>query len=74
MDRMSQNPSPIEAEDYFRQLIAEGEMEQPDEVEYDPAANELLFFWNEEKVCVVLELDSDAPVEVFARVGDSPPA
>ena len=65
--------TPRDVERRFRQVLAEGEIEQPDDVEYDPAANELLFFWNEEKVCIVVELDSDGPVDVFARSGSQPP-
>jgi len=67
------NPTPDQAEEYFRQMLADGEIEQPDEVEYDPAANELVFFWHEPKLAVVLELDSDAPLDVFPTAGVQPP-
>lgn len=58
------NPTPDQSEEYFRQMLADGEIEQPDDVEYDPAANELIF-WHEPQLAVVLELDSDAPLDVF---------
>ena len=65
MDEPPANSTPAEAEAYFRRMLSEGDLEQPDEVEYDPAANELIFFWHEPKLAVVLELDADAPLEVF---------
>lgn len=67
------DPTPSEAEDYFRRVLADGDMAQPDEVEYDPAANELIFFWHEPKVAIVIELDSNGPVEVFSCAGVGPP-
>ncbi len=73
MDPPPSNPTPDQAEEYFRQMLADGEIEQPDEVEYDPAANELIFFWHEPKLAVVLELDSNGPVEVFPCAGAQPP-
>ena len=49
-------------------MLADGEIEQPDDVEYDPAANELVFFWHEPKVAIVVELDGDGPVDVRPRL------
>ena len=73
MDDPPTNPTPSDAEEYFRAMLAEGEIEQPDDVEYDPAANELIFFWHESKLAVVLELDADAQLEVFPMAGVQPP-
>ena len=73
MDAPPEHPTPAEAEEYFRQMLAEGDIEQPDDVEYDPAANELIFFWNEQKLAVVVELDSNEPLGVFSRSGGQPP-
>jgi len=67
MSEVPADPTPDQAEEYFRQMLADGEIEQPDEVEYDPAANELVFFWHEPHLAVVLELDSDAPWTSFRR-------
>lgn len=58
---------PAEAEERFRRLLRDGDIDQPDEVEHDPAANELIFFWNDPQVAIVLELDSHEPVEVWPR-------
>lgn len=73
MENVPRNRTPDQVEARFRQVLAEGDVEQPDEVEYDPAANELLFFWNEQKVCIVVELDADGPVGVFSRSSSAPP-
>ena len=73
MDAPPEFPTPAEAEAYFRDMLSEGDIAQPDDVEYDPAANELIFFWHEPKLAVVLELDSNEPVEVFSRAGTQPP-
>lgn len=73
MDGSPRHRTPDEVEARFREVLAEGEVAQPDDVEYDPAANELLFFWNEQKVCIVVELDSDGPVDVYSRAPGRPP-
>jgi hypothetical protein len=73
VDTPPEHPTPEEAESYFRQMLADGEFEQPDDVEYDPAANELIFFWHEPKLAVVPELDSDSPLDVFPMAGVQPP-
>lgn len=73
MDDPPANPTPPEAEEYFRATLADGEIAQPDDVEYDPAANELIFFWYEPKLAVVLELDTEAPLEVFPMAHSWPP-
>ena len=73
MDAPPDFPDPAQAEIHFRAMLSEGDIAQPDDVEYDPAANELIFFWHEPKLAVVLELDSNEPVEVFSRAGVQPP-
>ena len=73
MSEVPVNPTPDEAEEHFRQVLADGDIEQPDDVEYDPAANELIFFWHEPKLAVVLELDSNAPLDVFSMASVQPP-
>lgn len=67
MSEATTRTDPADAEASFRDLLRDGDIDQPDEVEYDPAANELVFFWHEPKVAIVLELDSDEPVEVWPR-------
>jgi len=73
MSEVPADSTPEEAEEYFRQMLADGEIDQPDDVEYDPAANELVFFWHEPKLAVVLELDSNAPLNVFSMASVQPP-
>ena len=72
MSEVPAEPAPEEAEEYFRQMLADGEIEHPDDVEYDPAANELVFFWHEPKLAVVLELDSNAPLGFFPASAQPP--
>jgi len=72
MSEVPAEPTPDQAEEYFRQMLADGEIEQPDDVEYDPAANELVFFWHEPKLAVVLELDSNAPLGFFPASAQPP--
>ncbi len=72
MSEPPEHPTPEEAEEYFRVMLSDGEIEQPDEVEYDPAANELVFFWHEPQLAVVLELDSNAPLGVFPASAQPP--
>ena len=67
------NRTPQEVEERFRQVLAEGDVEQPDEVEYDSAANELIFLWHGPKVAIVVELDADGPVGVYPRTPMRPP-
>jgi len=44
MSEQPAQPTPEKTEERFRQLLREEDLEQPDEVEFDPAANELIFF------------------------------
>jgi hypothetical protein len=39
----------------FRRIITDGDLVQPDEVEYTPAS--LIFKWTEQKLAVVVDLD-----------------
>lgn len=50
-------PTPEAAERRFRDLLRESGLDQPDCVEHDPLANELIFMWEDRKVAIVLELD-----------------
>jgi hypothetical protein len=50
-------PRHRQAEADFRRLLEEGGLAQPDAVEVSPG--ELVFFWHEPKLAVVLELDAD---------------
>jgi hypothetical protein len=43
------------AEEQFRQLLRDAEVTAPDRVEY--AVGELTFFWDQQQVAVVVELD-----------------
>ncbi len=56
MSTNQQGPSPEAAERRFRELLRESGLDQPDHVEHDPLANELIFTWEDRKVAIVLEL------------------
>ena len=51
------------AERRFRQLLEDNGLEAPDRVAYDP--EELVFFWEEQKLAVVVEL-GDMPATADA--------
>ena len=53
--RMDPNPRHRAAERRFRQLLEDNGLEAPDRVEYD--ADELVCFWEEQKLAVVVELE-----------------
>ncbi|HEY8467971.1 MAG TPA: hypothetical protein VIL04_14335 [Solirubrobacterales bacterium] len=53
----SEPPTPEAAERRFRELLRENGIDQPDSVEHDPLANELVFLWEDAKLAVVLDLD-----------------
>lgn len=72
MDKLDQPPTPEEAEARFRALLDEGGFDQPDEVEYDPGAGELLFLWREQKVAIVIELREDPPSGLGALAPEPP--
>jgi hypothetical protein len=61
-------PSPEEVEEHFRNLLDREGISQPDEVEHDLAAGELLFRWYEQKVVIVIELSENGPVDVRSGV------
>jgi hypothetical protein len=52
---MEPSPRHHAAEAQFRQLLRQGELVEPDRVEY--ATDELTFFWEESKLAVVVERD-----------------
>lgn len=56
---MHTSPRHRAAERRFRELLESNGMGAPDRVEYD--AEELVFFWEEQKLAVVVEL-GDMPV------------
>jgi hypothetical protein len=67
--RMDPSPRHGAAERRFRQLLVENGLEAPDRVEYD--REELVFFWDEQKLAVVVELD-DTEQRSMARAHASP--
>jgi|1186.fasta_scaffold1099351_1 hypothetical protein len=67
--RMDPSPRHRAAERRFRQLLEDNGLEAPDRVEYDPV--ELIFFWEKQKLAVVVELDDTAQRSV-ARAHASP--
>ena len=58
--RMDPNPRHHAAEQRFRQLLEDNGFDAPDRVEYD--AEELVFFWEEQKLAVVVGLDDAGTV------------
>ena len=66
---MDPNPRHRAAERRFRQLLEASGLEAPDRVEYE--AGELVFFWEEQKLAVVVELD-DAEQRSMARAHAPP--
>jgi cytosine/adenosine deaminase-related metal-dependent hydrolase len=66
-------PSPLEVEIRFRDLIDGAGLAQPDKVEHDPEAEELIFRWHEPKLAVVVELSDHGPVGVRRGVLPEPP-
>lgn len=49
-------PNPQQMERRFRELLDESGIEQPDRVEHCPDAHEIVFYWEDERVAVVLDL------------------
>jgi hypothetical protein len=52
------------AEHRFRELLESHGLDLPDRVEYDP--DELVFFWEEQKLAVVVEI-GDMPTAELVR-------
>ncbi len=71
MSEPPERPNPQQVEARFRNLVDEGGFAQPDDVEHDLEAGELIFFWHEPKVAVVIELSEDGPTDL--RLESSPP-
>ena len=61
---MKTPPTPAEAEAHLRQLLADNEMPQPDEVVHHPA--EVVFLFHEKKLAVMVELTPDWPDDASA--------
>jgi hypothetical protein len=54
-----ETPTPEEAESRFRELLDDGDLPQPDHVNYHAGRRELMFRWDSSEVVVVLELDEE---------------
>jgi hypothetical protein len=57
-------PTPAEAEAHLRQLLADNDMPQPDEVLHHPA--EVVFLFHEKKLAVTVELTDGWPDDATA--------
>jgi hypothetical protein len=55
----------------LRRLLDESGLEQPDAMEVAP--DELVFFWSEPKVAVVVELDDSSDGEAAGAAAGPPP-
>jgi protein tyrosine/serine phosphatase len=55
------HPTPEETELKFLEILDRSDLRRPDEVAYDPVADELVCRWAEEELTVVVEL-SDPPI------------
>lgn len=67
MKHLPDHPSPQQAEQHFRELLRKEALAQPDEVEHDSDADELIFRWRERKLAVVIELSDRGPTDVRMR-------
>jgi hypothetical protein len=54
MDVCGRNP--MEMERRFLELLDESGVDRPDRVEHYPSDGEIIFFWEQEKVAVILDL------------------
>lgn len=43
----------------MRELLRHGDLAEPDEVSYEFDPDEVVFFWRDAKLAVVVELDED---------------
>jgi hypothetical protein len=50
------------AEAHFKQLVEDAALPRPDRVEYEPRA--VLFYWDEPKAVVIVDLDEPDPARV----------
>ena len=55
------HPTPEEAERKFMELLENADLRRPDQVRYEPDADELVCRWDDEQLVVVVEL-SDPPL------------
>ena len=55
------HPTPEETELKFLEILDNADLRRPDEVIYDPVADELVCRWTEEELTVVVEM-SDPPI------------
>ena len=55
----TETPTPEEAEERFRELLANGDLPQPDRVDYNAGRRELMFRWDTNEIVVVLALDEE---------------
>ena len=63
---MTNSPTPEEAEARFRALVDQGDLPQPDRVDYHAGRRELMFRWDTEEIVVVVELDEEEPEDLAA--------
>ena len=66
MSPLPESSDPAEVEAHFRNLLDNADVDQPDRVEHDSEADELIFFWDDRKASVVIELGEEGPVDVRA--------
>ena len=59
----TETPTPQEAESRFRDLLSEGDLPEPDHVDYHAGRRELMFRWDSNEIVVVVELDEDQEEE-----------
>jgi hypothetical protein len=56
-------PTPEDAEEQFRELLSDGDLPQPDHVDFLAGRRELVFRWDTNEVVVVLALDDEEDEE-----------
>lgn len=55
-------PSPEEVQREFLDLLERNGLAPPDEIRYEPADNEILCFWEEQRLVVAIDLDDTQPI------------
>ncbi len=58
-----------EAEERFREILAEADLPSPDDVGYEPES--VVFYWHEPKLAVCIDFEAE-PHDLFTGAADRP--
>ncbi len=64
MAELPENPTPIQVECHFRNLLWEEGMQQPDQIRYEVDPKRIVFLWHDRKVAIEIEVGPAGPVDV----------